>query len=200
MNLSAPLQKVTSRFSRSWGKAKARNFLSWSNAAPGAVGAAAHLRRAQAVELLRCEFLRASQARKTTAVDDLDDLVRETKCRPSLLIEIYGLAGAVMGRVALVAPQTCSDVLANVVHDVAEQSFNDSIRDMGSDSSVQDVREALKYHRDFRSSMTARNDDGSSGSTSSGPSSSATIDARLEAARAVLTTGLVNAVKIADSL
>jgi len=163
-------------------------------------GAAMHLRRAQAVELLRCEFLRASQARVTTQLDDFDDLVRETKCRPSLLLEAYGLAGAVMGRVALVAPQACSEILANVVHDVAEQSFNDSIRDMSSGSAVQDVREALKYHRDFRSSMTARSDNDSSGSTSSGPCSSAAIDPRLEAARTVLTTGLVNAVKIADSL
>ena len=119
-----------------------------------ASASAHHIRRAQAVEVLRSEFLLASRAGMTMQVQDLDDVVRESRIRPSALLPVYGLVGSALGSLALAIPQSYSSALTKVVHDVAEQSLNDSIRDLASVADCgDDVRETLKYHRDLRSSV-----------------------------------------------
>ena len=151
------------------------------------------MRRAQAVELLRSEYLRASGSATTMSLDDLDDMVRFTNSRPSVLIDVFGLAGLALGHMSKVSPQICSSLLTGIVHDVAEQSLNDSIREMTATPSNEDVRETLKYHRDFRSSSSSS----FSTTTTSVPNDS--TDPRLEGAKTVVTTALVGAVKLSDT-
>lgn len=155
-----------------------------------------HLRRAQAVELFRSNFLSGSHNGVSINVSDLDDMMRETRARPSLLLNGYGLLGTVLGRVSRVAPASCSATLSAIVNDVAEQSLNDSIRAMAMDGSTDahsDIRETLKYHRDLRSSM------GPSPSDAAPPSApDGSFSAMGETARTVVSQALVNAVKVAD--
>jgi demethoxyubiquinone hydroxylase (CLK1/Coq7/Cat5 family) len=129
------------------------------------------------------------------SLDDLDDMVRETNSRPSFLLTAFGVAGFALGNVAKVSPQICSSLLTGIVHDVAEQSLNDSIREMTATPSNEDVRETLKYHRDFRSSSSSSSF--STTATTSVPNDSS--DPRVEGVKTVVTTALVGAVKLADT-
>jgi len=128
-------------------------------------------------------------------VQDLDDVVRESRSRPSALLPVYGLVGSALGSLALAIPQSYSSALTKVVHDVAEQSLNDSIRDLASVADCgDDVRETLKYHRDLRSSIAEPS------SHAAGLPPPDSFSSQLEAAKAVFTTALTNAVKVADTL
>lgn len=156
-----------------------------------------HLRRAQAVELFRSNFLSGSHNGVSINVSDLDDMMRETRARPSLLLNGYGLLGTVLGSVSRVAPASCSATLSAIVNDVAEQSLNDSIRAMAMDGSTDahsDIRETLKYHRDLRSSMGPSPSDAAAPSAPDGSQ----FSAMAEGARTVVSQALINAVKVAD--
>lgn len=161
-----------------------------------------HLRRAQAVELMRASYLSAAKSPMTMQIEDLDDMIRETNSRPSLLIFGYGVLGDVLGKVSSISPKACSAILTSIVNEVAEQSLNDSIREMQSSPTSnmsEDVRETLKYHRDFRGSMSA---DSAISATAHGDGSNSpySFNVQAEAAKGVITRALVNAVKISDVL
>ena len=171
--------------------------------------AEAHLRRAQAVELLRSNYLASSRSPMTMTITDLDDMVAETGARPSLLLNGYGLFGSLLGQAARVAPAAMAEALTAVVNDVAEQSLNDSIREMSTDvptsssggssssSSSDDVRETLKYHRDLRMSMQQPTR-GDSATSEAAAVTATEFSPPHEAARAMASQALVSAVKLAD--
>ena len=135
-------------------------------------------------------------------LQDLDDLMRENRTRPSALLGFYGLLGATLGRAAQVIPVACvATALTSVVHEVAEQSLNDGIRDLaGTGDADADVREGLKYHRDLRASYGSSDGAAAAAAAAGEGGGGGGYSVQLEAARAMLTTSLANAVKVADTI
>jgi demethoxyubiquinone hydroxylase (CLK1/Coq7/Cat5 family) len=85
---------------------------------------------------------------------DLDDIVITERVRPSLLIGAFQGLGRGLGLIARFSPKPCTDFVTKIVDEAASQQFNDAIRDIQgiADSTNDDVKETLKYHRDLKAS------------------------------------------------
>ena len=125
----------------------------------------AFLRQAQSIELFRSQFYRTSNSDVTISVNDIDDLIKHSQVRPSLLITPFECLGATIGTVYRFSPTPIKTYIANGVNLAVSNQFNNNIRELQDDdqdeeytpntittSSASDfsneVKETLKYHRD----------------------------------------------------
>jgi hypothetical protein len=118
------------------------------------------LRNAQASETFRSAFFDGIKAQNRVSSEDIDDMMASNRARPSAILPAYQMLGLTLGLVARFAPQDCRKLLEKSVHSATVQQFNDSIRNIqneGNDSSAEDTKETLKYHRDLPTDIS---DDG----------------------------------------
>lgn len=106
-----------------------------------------HVRKSHAVEIFRSQFLKTSQSTQSISVNDLDDLVKFHRIRPSLLLPVIQALGMGLGLASRFTPAQA--ILISAVNSTTEQHLNDSIRALkGGDDEQEDIKETLKYHRD----------------------------------------------------
>ena len=116
----------------------------------GCSATARHLRKAQAAEVFRSAFGR-SQGRSSISVLDLDELVAARRVRPSLSVGAAEVSGLVLGSLSRHLPAGVSGFVTSAVDEAVKMQFNDSIRELSAAPSEDlELKEALKYHRDFQ--------------------------------------------------
>ena len=116
----------------------------------GCSAAARHLRKAQAAEIFRSAFGR-SQGRSSISVQDLDELVSARRVRPSLTVGAAEVSGMVLGTLSKYLPTGVSGFVTSAVDEAVKVQFNDSIRELSvAPSEDSELKETLKYHRDFQ--------------------------------------------------
>ena len=124
----------------------------------------AFLRQAQSIELFRSQFYRTSNSDVTISVNDIDDLIKHSQVRPSLLITPFECLGATIGTVYRFSPTPIKTYIANGLNLAVSNQFNNNIRDLQDDTQdtehafnsispsasdfSNEVKETLKYHRD----------------------------------------------------
>ena len=126
-----------------------------------------HLRLAHASEIFRSSFYEAKHVSTSVSCLDLDQLIVSERARPSLLILPFELAGKTLGVIAKYSPSNISSSLLEVVDEATIQIYNDSIRDMqhmennnNENTGSNDVKEALKYHREIKASAPSETGEG----------------------------------------
>ena len=148
------------------------------------------LRQAQSIELFRSQFYRTSNSDVTISVNDIDDLIKHSQVRPSLLITPFECLGATIGTVYRFSPTPIKTYIANGINLAVSNQFNNNIRDLQDDnqdtehtsntpsSSASDfsneVKETLKYHRDVSVDSSSNADISDASSTASNILSSTT--------------------------
>lgn len=135
----------------------ARHRNAFSSVSSEDVDHTSHLRLAHASEIFRSNFYEAKNVSTSVSCLDLDQLIVSERARPSLLICPFEVAGKTLGFIAKYSPPSVSDALLDVVDEATIQIYNDSIRDMqhlenGNNAGNNDVKEALKYHREIKAS------------------------------------------------
>lgn len=117
-----------------------------------------HIRMAQANEIFRSSFIRSSKSDTTISPQDLDDLVRMNRVRPSLLVDVLEVSGQGLGLMTRYSPPVVKDMISKAVVDASAEQFNDSIRELAENKEavrceytkgqILELKETLKYHRD----------------------------------------------------
>jgi len=106
------------------------------------------LRRAQAVEVFREAYSNTAGTATTITASDLDMMVMDAQVRPSVFINVYSVLGTALGVVSKLSPSVVSSSLSNAVDEAAKMSLNDKIRDCIDKPEMEEVLDALKFHRD----------------------------------------------------
>jgi demethoxyubiquinone hydroxylase (CLK1/Coq7/Cat5 family) len=114
-----------------------------------------HIRKAQATEIFRSKLFYVSNSNTTISVNDLDDLIKLHKIRPSLLVGALEMTASTLGVAVRLSPQPIRQSVLAAVQEASARHFNDSIRDITSSIDAQEnelitdeIKESLKYHRD----------------------------------------------------
>jgi len=116
------------------------------------------LRAAHAAEIFRSNFYEYRKDSTSISCLDLDQLIMSSRVRPSALVCPFEYAGRAFGTISRYSPTLVSDAILGVVDEAAIQIYNDSIREMqGLQSS--DIKEALKFHREIKSSVPITDED-----------------------------------------
>ena len=120
-----------------------------------------HLRLAQSAEAFRAAYCASSGTQTSLTHSDIDYLVEETYTRPSINFNTYQALGWSLGTVTRFVPTSCTKIISSIVDETSRTQLNNSIREMQEegltkDGQNEDVKEALKFHRDCRISS---NDD-----------------------------------------
>ena len=106
------------------------------------------LRSTQAAEVFRSNYAKMAGSDVTIQTTALDHLVGETQTRPSVLIDVYGVVGGVLGMITRGAPRELKNAVSGSVDEAVRRSLNDDIRDMDKNEE-EEVKETLKFHRDI---------------------------------------------------
>ena len=104
------------------------------------------IRNVQATELFRMSYYNTKYPNNTITMTDIDDLMIEKKCRPSLLIKISECSGIAFGIASKYMPEKTSKIFDEIIKDSVTQNLNDSIRTSKNNN---DVIETIKFHRDI---------------------------------------------------
>ena len=116
----------------------------------GCSATARHLRKAHAAEIFRSAYGR-SQGLSSISVQDLDELVSSRKIRPSLVVGVAEVSGHLLGGLSKLLPSQVSGFVTSAIDEAVKVQFNDSIRDLSTEVSEDgELKETLKYHRDFQ--------------------------------------------------
>ena len=105
------------------------------------------IRSTQAAEVFRSNFAKMAGSDVTIQISSLDQCVRETRTRPSVLIDAYAIVGAGLGFMSRSAPLEIKKAMLGSVDEAVRRSLNDDIRDI--DDEEDEVKEAVKFHRDI---------------------------------------------------
>lgn len=107
------------------------------------------LRAAQATESFRSAFLRTSGSNSSISQDDINYLVADRRIRPSLLLNVYSGAGAIVGICSKATQIVLGKEIERIVETASKTQFNDCIRNLQEASNNdEEIKETLKYHRD----------------------------------------------------
>ncbi len=126
-----------------------------------------HIRRAQAVEVFRASYCQYSNVggnsdTVSVSVADIDDILIDSKVRPSALLGAFSVAGGLLGVASALSPiKQCTQLMNKIVDEATETVLNDSVRDIsitiedggnsgGNANAYGDIKDTLKFHRDVR--------------------------------------------------
>lgn len=109
-------------------------------------GIGKHIRKAHAAEIFRSAFSR-SQGANSLSTNDLDDLVKQYKVRPSLMVGAAETVGSLVGASCRYMPSSLANFVTSAVDEAVQISFNDSLREVTVED--EEVKEAFKFHRDL---------------------------------------------------
>ena len=115
------------------------------------------IRNAQCAEIFRSSYfssLNQEDRHISISVTDLDQLLMDSRTRPSLLLPVLECSGKVLGTLSNVIPASIARKIDESVNEGVVQCLNDSIRDeiamkSETDDGNADLRETLKFHRDL---------------------------------------------------